>query len=290
MQNSKNIASVVITYNRLGFLKEVIGCLREQTLRPAQIIIVNNGSTDGTKEWLASQSDLFVIEQENVGSSGGQFTGIKAAFDMGFEWIWTMDDDVLHEPNCLEKLFNNITINRIHAPLRYDIDGKPFLNDVKYFNLKNPFKSLWQGIFDEEVIKQDYISAQGITFEGPLFHRSLIEKIGLPDKNFFIYGDDTEYFIRAYKSGFSIFIIRDARSNRKLPFLESSEKFTWKHYYVIRNIIAIDVMHGNFAVRTLRPLGYFLKWIFRSRSYEDLIVSIKALKDGYFYKRIIPHQ
>ena len=105
-----NIAAVVITYNRLDLLKEVLESVGRQTLKPAKIIVINNGSTDGTKEWLASQSDLHVIVQENTGSSGGQYTGIKTAYDLGFDWIWTMDDDVIHTPHCLEKLFENILL------------------------------------------------------------------------------------------------------------------------------------------------------------------------------------
>jgi len=285
MEKGKNIVAVVITYNRFELLKEVIGCLLNQTVKPEKIIVVNNGSTDGTKEWLSSQQELIVVEQTNTGSSGGQYTGIKTAYEMGFEWIWTMDDDVVHEKDCLENLLKNITKNRVHAPLRHKESGEPYLNDVRHFNMTNPFKTMWQGVLTAEDIKSEYIEAEGITFEGPLFHRSLVDKIGFPDKNFFIFGDDTEYFIRAKKQNYNIFLVRDARSHRKLPTVDLIEKFTWKHYFIIRNIIAIDVMHGNFPVRLLRPLGYGIKWIFRSRNFNDLKVCFKALKDGYFYKQ-----
>ena len=280
----KNIAAVVVTFNRLEFLKEVIQSLENQTIKPDRIIVVNNGSDDGTEEWLKSHDGLDVINQGNTGSSGGQYTGIKAAFETGCDWIWTMDDDVIPDKTCLEKLMKNIGKSRIHAPLRYNEKNEPFYNDVKKFNLTFPFKSIWRGVFNEEDIKQEYISAEGITFEGPLFHRSLVEEIGLPEKAFFIYGDDTEYFIRAKKAGFNLFIVRDARSFRKLPYLDPNDEFSWKHYYVIRNIIAIDVLHGNLPVRILRPFVYFLKWIVSSGNLKDLKVTFKAFKDGYFYK------
>ena len=285
--DDRNIAAVVVTFNRLELLKEVVKGLREQTVSADKIIVVNNGSSDGTKEWLSEQNDLFVIEQANTGSSGGQYAGIKTAYEMGFDWIWTMDDDVVHEKNCLENLLENISENRIHAPLRYDVSGLPYYNDVKKFNLANPFRSLWQGVFKPEDITMQYIPAEGITFEGPLFHRSLIEQTGFPDKNFFIFADDTEFFIRAKKSKYNIFIVRDAKSNRKLPGVELTEKFSWKHYYIIRNIIAIDVMYGNLAVRILRPFGYFVKWILRCHGLKDIKVTIRAFRDGYFYKKLI---
>ena len=54
----EKVGIVVVTYNRLALLKEVIASLREQTYNNFQIIIVNNGSNDGTKEWLSLQNHL----------------------------------------------------------------------------------------------------------------------------------------------------------------------------------------------------------------------------------------
>lgn len=281
---NQSIAIVLLTYNRLELLKEVVAALKAQTQRPKEFIIVNNSSTDGSGEWLGRQVGITVITQPNVGSSGGQFAGIRAACDSGCDWIWTMDDDVVPEPDCLENLMKNIEPQTVHAPLRYNPDGTPFFNDTISFNLTNPFSSIWIRILSESDLQNEYIDAVGITFEGPLFHRSLVEKIGLPEKKFFIYGDDTDYFIRAAKAGFKIRIVRDARSNRKLPYVDPNEDFSWKHYYIIRNIIAIDVLNASFTVRLIRPFGYFIKWLARCRNLSDIKTTVRAFVDGYFYK------
>ena len=60
-----NIIAVVITYNRMELLKRNIRCL-QQNKPISSIVIVNNGSTDGTTEWLAAQEGLTVINQTNV--------------------------------------------------------------------------------------------------------------------------------------------------------------------------------------------------------------------------------
>ena len=69
-----NIIAVVVTYNRKELLKRNITCLRANT-PVSSIVVVNNGSTDGTGEWLDDQKDLTVIHQENVGGSGGVLLG-----------------------------------------------------------------------------------------------------------------------------------------------------------------------------------------------------------------------
>lgn len=282
---NEKVCAVVITFNRINLLKEVIDGIRKQTRMPDEIIVVNNSSTDGTADWLAAQSDLTVITQENIGSSGGQYIGIKAAFDKSYDWIWTMDDDVEPLPDCLEKLIEIDDKNIIRAPLRLTAENKPYFNDSISYNLSNPFRSFWIELLSEKHLENELIRASGITFEGPLFHRSIVEKIGLPEKNFFIYADDTEFFIRAEKAGFKNFIIREAHLQRKLQVQEQNKEFSWKHYYIIRNIVAIDVLHGSKPVRYIRPFAYLISWLHRCRSFKNVRTTFKAFFDGYFYKR-----
>lgn len=274
------IAAIIITYNRLEFLKEIVDAIRYQTKKPDMIIVVNNASTDGTLDWLNQQHDILAITQDNLGSSGGQWRGLKEAYDRGFDWIWTMDDDVVPDSDCLEKLLDNYDELCIRAPLRYTHDNHPFFNDVKSFNLTNPFKTFWLSVYGEQDLQNEKTEAIGITFEGPLFHRTLIDKIGLPEKNFFIYGDDTEYFIRAWKAGFRIYVYRNAVLRRKLQYYSFPNEFNWKTYYILRNIIIIDRLHSRFPVRLFRPILYFIKWTLKSKSLGDLKILTKAYRDG----------
>ena len=71
------VGIVVVTYNRLSLLKEVIESLRVQSYRDYQIVVVNNGSTDETPLWLEKQKDIITITQDNLGGAGGFHTGMK---------------------------------------------------------------------------------------------------------------------------------------------------------------------------------------------------------------------
>ena len=77
---------------------EVIDALRKQTYNDYQIVVVNNGSTDGTEKWLSQQRDIITITQENLGGAGGFFAGMKYVAEHGYEYCWIMDDDVLCMP------------------------------------------------------------------------------------------------------------------------------------------------------------------------------------------------
>ncbi|OGU56976.1 MAG: hypothetical protein A2X64_11020 [Ignavibacteria bacterium GWF2_33_9] len=284
MIRKDEVAAVLVTFNRLELLKKVFNALQNQTKKIDRIFIVNNGSTDGTSEWLERQSNIEIITQSNSGSSGGQSRGFRAAFEAGYEWVWEMDDDVVPRPTCLEELYSERKENQVYSPLRYSAEGGVFYNDTLEFNLSNPFKGFWKGIVTEKHVSDKYIPCIGITFEGAFFHRSLIEKIGYPEKHIFIYGDDSEFFIRAAKAGYEIGILTAAKSDRMLPYKMEEQIHTPKLYYIIRNQILIDRLHGNILVKYIRPLIYLGKWLLRSNSADDRKNTIKAFKDGWNYK------
>lgn len=244
----KRIAAVVVTYNRFELLKTCIESLRAQSRVLDRIIVVNNGSTDGTRSWLDSQSDLKVVHQENGGGSFGFHTGIKTAFEMGFDFIWCMDDDVRPRPDCLDVLlkYDSEKVG-ILCPARI-MNGVVYVNEKLEINLKKPFGN--HRIMSVSDIKEDApIAIEGMTFEGPLIKRSVVEKIGYPNKDLFLSYDDTDYSLRAVLEGFKVFYVPAAIMDKEF-FQESTKvefvrKNKWKVWYFIRNGAYIQFKYGK---------------------------------------------
>ena len=88
------IAAVVVTYKNLDLLKKCIAGVRSQSRKVDHIIVVNNGANDNTHEWLSHQNDIDSISQKNTGGAGGFKVGIKRAYEMNFDWIWCLDQDI----------------------------------------------------------------------------------------------------------------------------------------------------------------------------------------------------
>jgi len=93
--------SVIIpTYNRRRFLERSIHSVITQTIQPREIIVVDDGSTDGSAEWIRLQyPQVKVIQQENKGVSAARNHGIQIA---QAEWIAFLDSDDEWLPNKLE--------------------------------------------------------------------------------------------------------------------------------------------------------------------------------------------
>ena len=288
------IIAVVVTYNRLELLKKNINCLNQN--KPLNsIIVVNNGSTDGTTEWLNSQENLIVVHQSNTGGSGGFYTGISRAHEAGADWIWCMDDDVFPHSDCLENLLKKTADETIGilAPRRL-MEGKIFCHDFQEYNLTNPFASMYRRRLSKQEINVP-TEIKGTAFEGPFIRREVVETIGLPNKDLFIFCDDTDYCLRAVLAGFKLLYVPSALMDKEKFFSndswsERNRKKKWKRFYQIRNSAYLNHHYGkNIAVKYLRSFnnvaGYILTALFtapfsKAYSWKDIPRLWQAYRNG----------
>lgn len=302
------VAAVVVTYNRKELLMECLEALLRQT-RPLQAIyIIDNASTDGTPELLhrmgytpSPQGGTLTLETpgnqekvriihirlpENTGGAGGFHEGVKRAYNDGYDWIWLMDDDVEPKDDTLQVLLevdDEIKENKSAlVPTRY-FKGSFFNLETKKFDFKNLLKRFTYDVVTADDLKRRYFPVSAISFEGPLIKRDAISKVGFPDRDFFIIGDDTDYAIRLQKYG-PLYMVSDAQLIKKMVV---EDTFNWKTYYYIRNIIYLDRKYGeNASVKYLRPLITLLinTLHFAKKNPRNMKYILKAFRDGYLFK------
>jgi rhamnopyranosyl-N-acetylglucosaminyl-diphospho-decaprenol beta-1,3/1,4-galactofuranosyltransferase len=232
------IVAVVVTYNKIEFLKKCIDRLISQSRKLDEIIVVDNSSTDGTSDWLVNQKGLTIITQENKGSAGGQYIGIKTAFEKGYEWIWSLDADVIPELDALEMFFNSEAIKDksvgFLSSIIYSSEDK-----LSYINL--PYLEESYTIV-ESLTKYNCLSILSSSFGSVLFSRNAIKSVGYPIIDFFIWGDDVEYTFRMRENGFDGYLIFTSKAihydeiNQKNPFIEMDFSAV-KSFYAVRNTI-----------------------------------------------------
>ena len=248
------VIAVVVTYNRQFLLAQCIAALRKQTHKIDKILVVNNGSTDNTEAWLRRQPDLEFITQANVGGAGGFYTGIKTGFEKSFSWIWLMDDDGYPKEDALEMLLEGN-------------DEELCLRNCSVINKEDKKSFVWKtgkyAFIDE--VQDTVIKNVAHPFNGTLLHRKIIEKVGFPKANLFLWGDETEYLYRIIRKN-KIPYYTKANSIHYHPASAYSYKndwsfeSNWKMYFYLRNrfFILKSKFSKSIALAFLMYLGFII--------------------------------
>ena len=259
----KKVGIVVVTYNRLALLKEAIDSLRNQIYTNREIVVVNNGSTDGTQEWLNAQKDIIVITQQNLGGAGGFFTGMKYVAEHEYDYCWVMDDDVVCHSDALQELVNAYTkktdIGFVCSKV-VGINGCPMntptVDDRPSSNGEADYSDL---------IAESMIKVKTATFVSVLCSVKTIKEVGLPYKEFFIWGDDTEYTNRislhheCYMVCKSVVVHKRAIQGSLSFETETDPSRRKMYFYEMRNEAFIEFKYNKLYLNRRMRFRYYVR-------------------------------
>lgn len=196
------VLAIVVTYNRIELLKENIVALKNVVGEP-DILVIDNHSTDETADYLKNNKIDNIRMDNNVGGAGGFSFGIKEAIRRGYKYIWLMDDDTIPCKDSLNKLMDAAikVDNKFGFLCSYVewIDGSPC-------NMNIPRLSSIGCRRDNEYASEGIIKCKEASFVSMLINADTVKAIGLPIKEFFIWGDDVEYSSRISEYESSYFI------------------------------------------------------------------------------------
>lgn len=255
----ESVAVVVVTFNRADLLGRTLDGLAAQTREPDAVIVVDNASTDHTREILDAHRGISLHRihlDTNTGGAGGFRAGVEAAYEKAFDRIWLMDDDVVPAPDCLAVLM------AIDEPclmsVREDTRGHLVEKAATDFDLDRPWsirpkRASVETTYGERSAMPARVELANIAFEGFLVRREVITAVGLPDDSFFIFYDDVDLALRARRAGYRIWAVRDAVVVRQLDFDQQHALDTWKGYYMYRNLFAVHFRYGANPLVRAKP-------------------------------------
>lgn len=275
------IQAVVVTYNRKELLRECIDALFRQTASLEKIIVVDNASIDGTESYLKENGYLnslqiqYVKLPENIGGAGGFYEGMKLAAKSRPDWIWIMDDDVVPAETALEELIKAIDI--IHGKVSFLASAVRGINgeamNVPKIAREQFNKYLdWYQYLDKGIVK--IVKA---TFVSLLINMKAVEVCGYPWKEFFIWGDDSEYTQRiirdygpAYMVGSSRVLHKRVSAEELSIVKEQNKKRIPMYFYYYRNNLIGFWEYENVLYRflCLGKLGYDLLGVLIKGKYK----------------------
>lgn len=187
MNNS--VVAIVVTYNRRALVMECVQCLIRQTA-PKDILVIDNGSIDGTDRALAPLAENGAIRYQNtgrnLGGAGGFQYGIRLAIRLGYETLWIMDDDSMPEPEALQTLLDAASALGEYGFL----SGRAVWTDGSLCRMNIQRDLRMNNLVDFSLPR---VPCGAATFVSLLLPARVVREVGLPIGEFFIWADDLEY-------------------------------------------------------------------------------------------------
>lgn len=239
----KQIGIVICNYNKKNDALACIRSILESKFQDYDIYVVDNASTDGSAEAIRNaygEQVTLLVNQENLGGSGGFNTGLRAAFQKGYPYLMCVDNDALLDENAVGNLLaflqehpeTGIAAAKIYhreAPdyvqqFGQKIDFENFCTDVTYLNAY------------EDGSMPEYVYTDAVAACALMIRRSVIEKIGfMPEENF-LYWDDTEWCYLCNRAGWKVASVGNAMALHAMGAKKELEN-TFPTYYAWRNWI-----------------------------------------------------
>ncbi|WP_411373711.1 glycosyltransferase family 2 protein [Arthrobacter sp. MPF02] len=274
------VAAVVVSYNRKDLLEKCLVALEGQTRPLDEIIVIDNSSTDGAPEVvkeLFPEVKLFETGA-NIGGAGGFAWGIELAIAHGHEYAWLMDDDAEPELDALEPLMELVKT----ASEPYSFLASMVTLGGSTINAGNP------PVFSNDISRQVSANQKGAiaidaaTFVGVLVNLDIARQTHLPQRDFFIWVDDTEYTLRLSRMAPAVM----ARESRiKHPLSKSgSRDMGGRLFYFLRNKLWLVRTDPQMSLqrKAFEILGYFGAALLQGPHAEDKKLWLQSLARGVY--------
>jgi GT2 family glycosyltransferase len=194
------ISVVIPTWNRAKLLESALSNLEGQTLRPSEIIVVDNGSVDDTVAVVQAHSAHLIRFQQNRGFAPAVNVGVQHASG---DWIVILNNDVVLPPGWLATLHSAATsTNAAFCAGKLLSHDAPDIIDGTW-DLLSRGGHAWRCGFDR---KDGFRWSQPRTIDfapmtAAMFHRRVFEQVGLVDERFEAYYEDVDFGLRCALAG-----------------------------------------------------------------------------------------
>jgi GT2 family glycosyltransferase len=280
------IGIVLVNYNGLEFQNNCIDSINESTYKNFMIIVVDNGSSDGSVEKLKfSYNQVEILEMKcNLGVAEGNNIGIRHALKNNCEYILLLNNDTEIEKNMLKILVEKANPGTLAVPKIYYHGHKNLIwcagGEINWS--KGITVHYGMNKRDSDIYKKEKYIQYAPTC-CMLIHRDVFNSIGIMDEKYFMYYDDTDFCVRATNHEFKILYVPEALLWHKVSSSSGGEESLTTIYYTNRNRLYFI---SKYIEKSFRVVMFFyvsrlikmVRWIFTNKRMNVKIL-IKAILD-----------
>jgi GT2 family glycosyltransferase len=255
------VSFIVINWNGAAYLEECLNSLLQQTCHSFEIFVVDNGSTDHSRQLLKQFPDVKVIWNEHNRGFGP--ANNQALSQAQGELIAFINNDAVLENSWLENMIPDFENSEI---------GMAAGKTLSYFDhelIDNTGHLLyWDGVNRGRGRMQkdqgQFDSVRSALFPSGcacVFRASTLQQIGCFDEDFYLYGDDTELGLRARLAGWDCSFVPDAVAYHRYSG-SSGHYDPMKFFFVERNRFWVALKYFPAELLLLNPLFSLARWFF----------------------------
>lgn len=298
------VTAVVVTFNRKALLLECLDALARQTRPLDRVLLVDNCSTDGTREAVegAGLSDRVPLEYlrltRNGGGAEGFHFGVREAMTGESDWVWLMDDDCEPADDALERL---LAAPCASDPMTVGLAGAVRLPTGELLPMhrgwitRRLFRAPMSALGPDAYAGGSESACDFASFVGPLYRTAAMRAVGAPLREAFIRFEDLEYAARMRAQG-SMYTVPTSviRHKEGVPVTSTdlralwrdfsiSARFSdqWKNVYGLRNVIYAGRRHD--FVGAGAALSYAIVQVGRALAFDESRLRTARLVATYAY-------
>lgn len=253
---------IIATYNAMHWIEKCLCSILNSSI-PVEIIIVDNCSSDGTKEFITSNFNTVNIykQDKNLGFGAANNLGLELALKRGGDYFLLLNQDAYVEPNTIEVLVNTMEINNdygVLSPIHLNGNGDEIDLYFQIYSGPNKCKNFYSDIFLRKKMKSIY-DLPFVNAAVWLLSKKTLEMVGGFNPYFFHYAEDNDYLNRCRYKKLKVGIVPEVRAFHDR--ILKNRSYDLKTFF---NINDLKLMDPNRNITVNNMLLFTVKGILKS--------------------------
>ena len=278
---NKKLLVVIVTYNAMQWIDLCVGSVTKSTIK-SDILIVDNGSSDGTQEYIKEhfKNEVYFVEsQENLGFGRANNIGLQYALDNGYDFVYLLNQDAWVFPNTFEKLIETMLEHDefgVVSPIQMQANMKhfdTFFRDIisKKYNDNDVIEML---MFHKE---QQLLEVHDVMAAHWMISRKCLSSVGGFSPSFKHYGEDNNYSSRVIYKGMKNGVLLTAFAVHDREFRKTSYKRQIFMDYISTLVLTNDLNQCSILSLILKNIMFGFKKSIMALNIYPLSCSLRLL-------------
>lgn len=273
-----HVTIVILNWNRKADTLECLDSIKRLAYPSFSVILVDNGSTDGSPDAIEHWSDgevpvTLIRNEKNLGFVGGSNQGMRHALATDTDYVFLLNNDTVVEPDVLNILVQAAERSGdigMVGPKIYQYGKGNILDSAGTRTIPWLAQGFLIGHGDEDHGQYDYpADLPYVTGTALLVKRAVLEKVGLMDEDYFCYYDDFDWGMKAREAGYKLYLEPKAVIHHK-----GSQTAGLNSPFYMRHMVRSRILFARKHVPTLLFLFAFLPYLFLYRYLRPLAILV----------------